>query len=396
MFKMVDVARKAVGAVAGVAAKVAVVESKFQLNSRLNGPWPLGPFLWLHGASLGECRMLLNLAEFIQQDIPGCPKLLMTTQKVEVLEFLNKKIEEEQREGIEAALAPADVPSALHLFAKVVKPVGLVLGENELWPGYLSLMQKLCVRPSVALVSGRYYASVPGVSFSALGFVGMQTGSDLSRFMNVASRANISRIRIGGDWKLLKWARSGEGVKCCENPTIDATFVSFHWSEWSRLERMVDISMCKQWAVVLAPRRLGELERFTKALLSKKVEVVQWPQVKKGAVSVVEEFGQMGKIFEKSRLAVVGGSFERGLGVHDFWEPMQKGAAVCVGPYVAGQKETVSALVREGALVQLSSAGAFANFEAPHKERTQKFLNQEREKILDSYEELLAFLKTIL
>ena len=88
MFKALDIARMAVGSVAKAAAKIPAVESRFHINDRLNGPWPKGPFLWLHGASLGECRMLLNLAKFLQEDIENCPKILLTTQKNEVLKFL--------------------------------------------------------------------------------------------------------------------------------------------------------------------------------------------------------------------------------------------------------------------------------------------------------------------
>ena len=66
MFKVLDVARGALGSVAKVAAKVPIVENKYRMNARLNGPWPKGPFLWLHGASLGECKMLMNLAKLLK------------------------------------------------------------------------------------------------------------------------------------------------------------------------------------------------------------------------------------------------------------------------------------------------------------------------------------------
>ena len=58
----VNLLRKAAGVAARVASKVSPLESRFKIQNRLDGPWPEGPFLWMHGASLGECKMLLSLS----------------------------------------------------------------------------------------------------------------------------------------------------------------------------------------------------------------------------------------------------------------------------------------------------------------------------------------------
>jgi len=391
MFKVLDVAREALGSVAKVAAKVPVLENKFHVNERLRGPWPKGPFLWMHGASLGECKMLLNLAKFIQEDLPNCPRLLITTQKVEVLSFIK-----ESGADVTACIAPADTPVTMKSFITAVKPVGLVLAENEFWPGYLSSVQRISTRPSVAVVSGRFYRALPGVDFSAVGYVSMQTGSDLSRFMGVASRSNISRMMIGGDWKLLPWVRFGETVKAPECPTVDTVFVSMHIQEWTSLSRMIDSSMKRMESVVVAPRRLSEVDEFRKNLRSQGVSVVEWPQVQKGAVSLVCEFGKTKDVFAVSQSAVVGGSFARGLGVHDFWEPLQQGVSTCVGPYADGQKETVATLVREGVVAQIGSAAEYSRRNRPDARLVQTFLAHESAKISYSYQQLLEFLKKLI
>ena len=169
MFKVLDIAREALGSVAKVAAKVPVVENKYRMNARLKGPWPKGPFLWMHGASLGECKMLMNLAKLLKEDLPDCPRLLITTQKVEVLSFL-----EENGGDITSCIAPVDSPVPMKSFISSVKPLGLILAENEFWPGYLSSMLRISPKPSVAVVSGRFHRAVPGIDFSALGYVSMQ------------------------------------------------------------------------------------------------------------------------------------------------------------------------------------------------------------------------------
>lgn len=391
MFNAIDFARFAIGTAAKAVAKVPAVNTRFHIGDRLNGPWPEGPFLWMHGASLGECRMLLNLAKFLQEDIADLPRILITTQKVEVLKFL-----QESGSHVESAIAPADTQATMKAFAKQVKPVALVLAENELWPGYISTMRTLGIKPSVAIVSGRYRSSLPGIDFSPVGFASMQTGGDLSRFMNVASKANIQNMVIGGDWKILPWVRAGKDVVANENPTIDTVFVSMHMAEWASLCRMVVSSIKRQESVVVIPRRLTEVEAFRKALREQELVVVDWPLVQKGAVSIVTHFGLTKDVFSKARTAIVGGSFSRGIGVHDFWEPLQMGVATCIGPFATGQKENVAALVREGVLTQLMSTAGYSKRNIPDPKLVSTFLTHEKAKIQDSYRQFVEYIRSII
>lgn len=391
MFNAIDFARFAIGTAAKAVAKVPAVNTRFHIGDRLNGPWPEGPFLWMHGASLGECKMLLNLAKFLQEDIANLPRILITTQKVEVVEFL-----QESGGQIEAAIAPADTQTAMKAFVKKVKPVALVLAENELWPGYISTMRTLGIKPSVAIVSGRYRSSFPGIDFSPVGFASMQTGGDLSRFMNVASKANIENTMIGGDWKILPWVRAGKDIARNENPTIDTVFVSMHMAEWASLSRMIVSSIKRQESVVLIPRRLTEVEAFRKALIEQELLVVDWPLVQKGTVSIVTQFGLTKDVFSKARTAIVGGSFSRGIGVHDFWEPLQMGVATCIGPFATGQKENVAALVREGVLTQLMSTAGYARRNLPDPKLVSTFLTHEKAKIQDSYRQFVEYIRSII
>ncbi len=391
MFNAFSIVREVAGIVAGATAKVPAIENRFHISERLDGDWPEGPFLWLHGASLGECRMLLSLAGFLQQDLPDCPKILFTTQKPEVVHFLKNSGKE-----IEAALAPADTPTSLAKFISKVKPVGLVLGENELWPGYLSAMRRLSLKPSVAIVSGRFHRALPFLDYSSVGFAAMQTGADSNRIQSAFDGTCSAKAFIGGDWKLLSWAKSGKEVTAPENPTVDTAFLSMHFAEWASLSRMILSSIKHQESVVLVPRRLEEVETFRKALLEQELIVTEWPLVQKGAVALVTKFGLVPEILKMSRSAVVGGSFSLTLGVHDFWEPLQNGVATCVGPYSRGQRETVCTLVREGVLTQLQTTAGFADRNKADIRMVKSFLERERLKITESYQKLVDFLKDLL
>ena len=380
----------AASSVARAACLLPGLDQEYRIEERLSGPWPAGPYLWLHGASLGECRMLQNLACALREDWADCPKILITSQKAEVVSYLNDACA-----GIaDVSIAPADIPSVLDSFVKSVQPLGLVLAENELWPGYLSTMSKLSTRRNVALVSGRYRRSFPFINFSGMGYACMQTASDLGRF-TYASKGFVP-CTMGGDWKLLNWARDGGLVCVPQNTTIDVVFLSFHQEEAEAFISMAKDSVDKGDSVVLLPRRLSELNLFRKLLKEAELPVVDYPTVQRGTVSLVSRFGLSREILLKSRSAVVGGSFDRRLGVHDFWEPLQMGVSTCVGPYAKGHEDVVTKLVAAHVVGQIHTPSDFLRRRFPSSDVVRTYLMCERMKVLNSYKLLLNFLKGIL
>ena len=377
----------AASSVAHAACMLPGLDQEYRIGERLSGPWPEGPFLWLHGASLGECRMMQNLACALREDWADCPKILITSQKAEVLSYLS-----EACAGVaDVSIAPADIPSVLESFVKTVQPLGLILAENELWPGYLSTLSRISTRKNIALVSGRYRRSFPFLDFSGMGIACLQTAADLGRF-SYASKGAVP-CTMGGDWKLLNWARDGGLVCVPENPIVDVAFLSFHQEEAEALLRMVKDAVDKGETAVLMPRRLAELNKFRSLLQDAGLPMVDYPVLRKGCVSLVTRFGLSHEILLKSRSAVVGGSFERTLGVHDFWEPLRMGVATCVGPYARGHENIVAMLVSTHALAQIHSPADFLRRRYPSVDTVRSCLAQEKKRVLDSYFLLLNFIK---
>ena len=383
--------RSTLGAIAWVASRVSSVESRYKIRSRMYGAFSSGPCFWLHGASLGECKMLLSLAQILKRDVPEIPRILITTQKTEVLEFLKPAVEEL---GFETSLAPLDSPAVMRRFMESVQPVMLVLAENELWPGYLSAMRKAFEEPRVALISGRFFHCVDASDFGSIGFASMQTGADLARFMAASEYSFSAKAIVGGDWKLLRWAKFPEEMRLPRQADVDSAFVSFHREEIKPLCRMLLLALQKKEAVVLAPRFEEELPAFRDALCQKKMPTVEWPEVQKGAVSLVTEYGKLTEIFKVSRAAVIGGSYSRSLGIHDFWEPLKLGVVTYVGPYCRGQQASVEALLREGAVVRLRRPLDYASRTVPNPDAVCRFLSHEREKALSSYKAFLGFVRS--
>lgn len=394
---LLTIARIVLNLAARGCACIPPLDRKYKIRERLDGPW-LGKSeesqgsesrsrrLWLHGASLGECKMLLSLVRALKGDWSGCPEIVMTTQKAEAVEPLRKLA----GEICEIAIAPADLPSSLRKFIAEVNPSVLVLGENELWPGYVACMKK--AGRKIALVSGRVVRNPVGVDLNSLDFIALQ--------------------RDCGNWKLLDWARETQPASSIGLPDVapgrlgssnfaDVAFISFHKEELISFCTMASSAIGDRKSVILAPRRLEEIPLFREALRTRGVQTVTWPEVKKSAVSIVDRFGCVSEILRDCHTAVVGGSFVKGLGVHDFWEPLCAGVQTFVGPYTQGAEEMASELLASGALVQirdLDLAGAEplapAEFlDCPVNRPAIKLaLQAQRQKILNSYERLLKFL----
>ncbi len=385
--------RRTLGVVAFAASKVSSFNEKFKIQNRLNGPFPEGPCFWMHGASLGECKMLLSLAKILKEDAPSLPPILITTQKVEVLDYLKPIVQEE---GILVSIAPLDTQHAVRCFMETVKPVMLVLAENELWPGFLAAMRERSIRPSVALVSGRFFRCIDSGEFGAIGFVSMQTGADLTRFVAAGDYSVAAKTIIGGDWKLLSWAKSGVEVNSPTNASVDTAFLSFHKEEWNALSVMLRDAVRAGETVVLAPRFETELPKFREELQRENIPTVEWPLVKEGSVSLVTAYGKLTDILKVSKSSVVGGSFSRRLGVHDFWESLKMGVSTSIGPYFRGQQASVEALLREGAITQIVNPADYATRRTPDVKVVYEFLAHEREKVVSSYKAFVNFVHTTL
>lgn len=338
--------------------------------------------------------MLLGLAKSLQNDVPDLPKILITTQKVEVARYLR-----EEQKSCRVALAPADTPWTLRKFLRRTRPVGLILGENELWPGYLSSMQRFTKSPSVALVSGRFQKAIPGMDFSGIGYVAMQTLSDQSRFLKASEKTFRSPICVGGNWKLLSWARGAElplnQTEAFRNQQKFTSFISLHIEELPFLRNVFEHLVADNKTVVLAPRRLEEVPQISEELRSQNISVIQWPAAAPGAVSIVNCFGKVKEILARSESAFVGGSFHKSQGIHDFWEPLQMGVSTFVGPYCRGAESTVDGLVKQGALVRLKSPRNWSQ-KPTDKACIVASLAKEREKILNSYGQLKKFVEELL
>lgn len=350
--------------------------SCWRFSERLCGPWRQGPCLWLHGASLGECRMLLGVIRSLSASGQDWGPMLLTTQKAEILEPLRSWVPA----NCQVAMAPLDLPWVRRAFWAQVQPWALVLGENELWPGWL----KECGRRNipVALVSGRFRRAFPGIDLRALRFAALQAENDLDHLLPHLVNLGCQPV-VGGDWKSLEFAMAGPSHGATARP-VSLALLSVHKEEWSSLRGAVGAACSVGKAVVLAPRRLDEIAFFTRAVAQSGIPTCRWPQTDNGGVSIVQEFGRIPELVAQSRTAFVGGSFCRA-GVHDFWEPLRAGCAVWVGRNLHPHEAVLESLIRKGLVGRLSSGESFPRGFEHAPEKVSEYLAAQSYVIQESF-----------
>lgn len=358
------------------------VFARHKLRERHSG-FPKGSFLWLHGASLGECKMLSKLLQNLRRDFPTLQRVLLTTNKAELLPLLKTF-------GFDAvSLAPLDERGTLETFFKSVNPKALILAENELWPGLLKTAKKF--RVPVALVSGRLRRRPLLFDASAISFATFQTPQDLRLFKKWSRRRQKCAATVGGNWKLL--GQTFEPLPETRSE-FSAAFASVHFAEWHSIKFLVG-ELCRQNAVpLLAPRRLEELPKFRAALQEARIKFVRYPQVESGSVTLVETFGVLPEAMKKARAVVVGGSFCRRPGIHDFWEPLSLGKKTFVGPYARGQEFAVAELKKRGAVFALKPFAKSLKCGEGSPADIVKFPAEEARQVARSYAALRDFLRT--
>jgi len=109
---------------------------------------PSGPLLWMHGASVGESKLLLDLFEAVRRRRPDT-HALVTTQTTTSADMITSK----SPAGVIHQMAPVDAPGAVARFLEHWRPDAAVFAEGEIWPNMLLGLKR--ARIPGALVNAR-------------------------------------------------------------------------------------------------------------------------------------------------------------------------------------------------------------------------------------------------
>lgn len=315
-----------------------------RLNERLARAMPArrpGQLVWLHGASVGESRLLLELGHRLLEARADL-MLVFTSQTLTSARLIGPALPD----AAIHLMAPLDTPAIARRFIQHWRPDLCVFGEGEIWPNLIfeagrsgakralvnarmtqgsaqgwrkarKLFQKLVGRFDVVLAADTDTAQRLG---SLLGRTVRSAGNMKSALPGpAASDIEIRRIRDGfvGGRRCLVAASTHAGE---EELFLDA------------------VSGMPDTAIIIAPRhpeRGDEVEALVKA------RGLPHARRSKGQVAnlrtrvlLADTMGEMGLWLRLADAVYLGGGHAEGVGGHNPLEPVRFAKPVVTGPHV--------------------------------------------------------------
>lgn len=334
---------------------------------------PHGPVMWLHGASVGESRLLLDLFAALRQRRPGLDAVI-TTQTLTSADMIAGA----KQPGVRHQMAPMDAPKSVERFLDHWRPDAAVFAEGEIWPNMLAGLSQRRIPAALVnarmtdatLKSWRKRAMAAQEIFGAFGFIGAADAQTAISLMETLERP----IEVVGN---LKRASAVEPPPASEvaawrqaigdRPVLLAA--STHAGEDEiALDAFSEVRMRHLGALlVIAPRhpdRGGDIVELARGrgLTTQQRSQDRSPPALPVDVLVADTMGEMLFWYAAADGIYLGGAHKADVGGHNAIEPAMLGRRVFTGPHGFNFSETFEQLERAKALVIGETQGELSEF----------------------------------
>lgn len=323
--------------------------------------------LWVQACSVGEVNTVLPLLDSLRAAYPESP-IVLTSSTVAGHERAIAAVG-----AGHAAWFPFDTRRAARAFVRELKPRVLILAETELWPNVLEACRAEGV--PVVLANGRlsdrharryrrlgwwYRPLLRGLSAA-----GMQSERYAERLRALGLPGE--RIRITGNLKFDS-ARDHVGGRDRQRLRMESGFRPQDQILIFGSTRPGDEALASAcWAtlreefpdlrLLIAPRHIERADEVL-ALFSEPVRrrtALLGGEAPRGErVFLLDTLGEMDNFLSLATVAVVGGSFYRGVNGHNPLESAALGIPTVFGPFMSNFEEPAHVLVARGGALQVA------------------------------------------
>lgn len=347
-------------------------------------PRPDGDILWIHAASVGEVRSILPL---LQRFLDAWPRvsILITTATVTgcetVTQFMERASDDHRRRLIHQ-FAPYDVAKGTRRFLNHWRPVGLLLTDSELWPGWLRRCSQLGV--PVGLLNARLSqksfrrwrqtALLTWPVFTRLAFVASRGADDAAQF----DRLGAKNVFCVGDLKELAPPSSVDeaALSALRHALKRRTVLvvsSTHYGEEPIIIDAVAMAQreVKNLLCIIIPRhpeRGAEVAELGNPPFPRRAQGALPGE--KDAIWVADTLGELALFYQLADFIFIGHSLLPQGGGHNPYEALHVGAPCATGPYHANFKEAYQQLGTRFATV--TNAKSLARWVAQETDRSHQ------------------------
>ncbi|MCB1085092.1 MAG: 3-deoxy-D-manno-octulosonic acid transferase, partial [Chlamydiia bacterium] len=303
------------------------------------------PSIWLHGVSVGEIKALSTLIPHIKKTYPNGGIVVTTVTETGYAQA------KRSFPDVSIEYLPLDFLWAVRSFARAIHPDLLILVEGDYWLNLIKEVKKLGAKVVVAngklsKRSLKRYLSLPRFSkalFSPIDHFFLQGESHMERFLMLG--ISPEKLTITGNLKLdipppepaefiAPFLQKGDRI---------ITLGSTHEGEEALLIKEIAplLDQDPHLKLVIVPRHP---QRFAKVS-----KLVNHPQI-----FVITRMGILATCYQHSTVAIIGGSFVKGIGGHDIFEPVKGGVPTLYGPHMEKQPDLDKLLEASGAAKKIS------------------------------------------
>ena len=323
---------------------------------------PNGVLLWLHAASVGESRLLLDVFAALRKRRSNLHAVI-TTQTTTSADMIASW----SPPNVIHQMAPVDGPKAVEAFLQHWQPDAAVFAEGEIWPNMLVELKRHQV--PAALVNARMtdktlssWNGRPAAArevFATFGFIGaadQQTADGLGLALG-------RRIETVGNLKTAMAvegppAEKVEAFRAASNARPIVLAASTHPGEDEfAADAFVEVRTRSPGALmILVPRHPDRGDAIVAMLRARGLTTQQWSKDKAAPSSeidvlVADTIGELLFWYAVSDAVYLCGATAEGIGGHNPIEPVQLGKRVFTGPHGFNFRETFEAMQATGAIV---------------------------------------------
>ena len=316
---------------------------------------PVGPLVWMHGASVGE---VLSLVALVEGMIARGYSVLVTTGTRSAADLIGSRLPP----GAVHQYVPLDAPRWVERFLDHWQPDIAVVAESEIWPNTILALDALHI--PLILVNGRMsersfrgWERSPRTAEALLSRFAVclaQTEEDAARF----AKLGAPRVSIAGNLKFdapvppadpqqLNYlgamvAGRPVWVAASTHPGEDAAVARAHAALKSRFPNLLTVLAPRH------PRRGAEASACAEAAGLKSVRRSDGGRPHPSVdLYVADTIGEMGLFYRLSPLVFLGGSLVPRGGQNPI-EPVRLDSAILHGPHTGNFTQVYEALDRGG------------------------------------------------
>ena len=341
-------------------------ENKTRFRERLGYPVvprPEGKFIWMHGASVGECLSMLPLINRLLELDPLL-HIMVTSGTVTSADLMQKRLPDRAFHQF----IPIDSPWGTKAFVCHFKPDAVLWFESEFWPNLLSAIHRqgiplILLNGRISDRSFRRWQKLPWIIKVLLGQFSLTLGQ---------SPENAHRLQVLGS----------QHVDCVGNIKYAAGIAPFDEDELSKLKTDIGNRHCwtgasthaneeqqmaevhtmlkKNYAdllTVCVPRHPNRAEDIEKMCIQKGLKVARRSRHESiqndTDFYIADTIGEMGLLYQLSDIVFVGGSLIP-FGGQNMLEPMRLRRATIIGPHAFNFREIVATAKEKEALIEVA------------------------------------------